>query len=120
MTKSLTRLVSTVTLISALGLGAAFAQTSAPTTGNAAATPAITAPANGKAVDAKAKPAGHQTSKDHVAKDQAAKDQAPAKTHAVKPDAAKTEKKAAVDAPQTTVKTEVKAGSANPTVTPKS
>ena len=115
MTKSLTRLVSTVTLISALGFGAAFEQTPAPTTGNATATPAITAPANGKAVDAKAKAAGQQTGKDH-----AAKDQATAKTHALKPDAAKTEKKAAVDTPQTTVKTEVKAGSASPTVAPKS
>ncbi len=115
MTKSLTRLVSTVTLISALGLGAAFAQTPAPTTGNSAATPAITAPATGKVVDSKAKPAEHKATKDH-----AAKDQATAKTHALKPDAAKTEKKAAVDAPQTTVKTEAKAVSTSPTVAPKS
>ncbi len=111
MTKSLTRLVSTVTLISALGLGAAFAQTPAPTTGNSAATPAITAPASGKVVDSKAKSAEHKATKDHVAKDQAT-----AKTHALKPDAAKSDKKAVVDAPQTSAKT----GSASPTVAPKS
>ena len=45
-----------------------------------------------------------------------AKDQATAKTHALKPDAAKTDKKAVVDAPQTSAKT----GSASPTVAPKS
>ncbi len=106
MTKSLTRLVSTVTLISALGLGAAFAQTPAPATSNAAATPAITAPATGKVVDSKAKAAEHK----------ATKDQATAKTHALKPDAAKTDKKAAIEAPQTSAK----AGSASPTVAPKS
>lgn len=106
MTKSLTRLVSTVTLISALGLGAAFAQGTAPVTSNAATTPALTAPATGKVVDSKAKTVEHK----------ATKDQASTKTHALKPDAAKTDKKAAIEAPQTSAK----AGSTSPVAAPKS
>ncbi len=114
MTKSLTRLVSTVTLISALGLGAAFAQTPAPATGNAATTPAITAPANGKGVDSKAKTVEHK----------ALKDQTHVGNHALKTDAAKTEKKPVPEAPQaaaqTSPKADAKAVATTPTVAPKS
>jgi len=114
MTKSLTRLVSTVTLISALGLGAAFAQTPAPATGNAATTPAITAPAAGKGVDSKAKTGEHKAAKDHTH----------VGSHALKTDAAKIEKKSATDAHhasvQTSPKTDAKAVVTTPTVAPKS
>lgn len=111
MTKSLTRFVSTVTLISALGLGAAYAQSGVPATGNAPATPAVTAPAKADVkAETKGKSVEHKAQKDHDGKTHALK------ADGVKNDAAKSDKKAEVTGSQTTVK----AGTSTPAVAPKS
>jgi hypothetical protein len=116
MTKSLTRLVSTVTLISALGLGAAFAQNAASVTGNTTAAPAVAAPALTKAetkAETKGKSAEHKVQKDH----------ATAKAHAQKPETAKSEKKVDATGSQGAVKSDKTAtgtSTATPAAAPKS